>query len=125
MLRYTSYAAALTALGMSATSASAATSAPTDPTYGGRGYVTSEREVSRASVGGLNVHWTADVKTKSPAAALVAADRILLTGTPDGPGLEAIDLQSGKALWAGRAAPTTPARPCEAATASSPPSRAS
>lgn len=100
MLRYTSYAAALTALGMSATSASAATSAPTDPTYGGRGYVKSEREVSRASVGGLNVHWTADVKTKSPAAALVAADRILLTGTPDGPGLEAMDLQSGKALWA-------------------------
>ncbi len=62
-------AAALTALGLSASSANAATTAPTDPTYGGRGYVKSERDVSRASVGRLNVHWTADVKTRSPAAA--------------------------------------------------------
>ncbi len=73
--------------------------AVTDPTNGGRGYVRSERSLSRTSVDGLNALWSAP-SGSGDGAALLGADSVFVSGTPDGPGVRALDPVTGDESWA-------------------------
>ena len=81
----------------------AAVAAPADPTHNGRGFVRSESKISRTSVAGLNRHWAADIGAKGPGTALIGSDRVIVPGGPSSPGLAALDLETGKELWAWKA----------------------